>query len=159
MNKRFTESERRSFEQEWAALIEKIAAGLDKDPTSEFGIAMGKKIMNLVDTLYGREHAALRKSIWEKGFKPGKMEGEHQLPPEIVDWMDKACSAHWRHLLYGVLDKVGIEPNAIILSEWNDVLMDMYGNSNELKSELYQVALADDKVSDAAKAWIRTLVV
>lgn len=155
---RFTESERRSFEQNWAELIGQIASNLDKDPASEFGIAMGKKIMNLVDTLYGREHAALRKSIWEKGYKPGKMECEHELPPEVVDWMDKAFSAYWRHLLYGVLDKVGIEPDEVILSKWHDVLTDMYGDSDELKSKVYQIALADDKVSDVAKAWIRNMI-
>lgn len=155
---RFTESERRSFEQNWAELLADISTNLDQDPTSEFGIAMGGRVVEWVDTLYGREHAVLRKSIWEKGFKPGKMEAEHQLPPEIVAWMDKACSAYWRHLLYGVLDKVGIEPHEVILSKWNAVLTDMYGDSDELKSKVYQIALADDKVSDVAKAWIRNMI-
>lgn len=114
--------------------------------------------MTLVDTLYGREHAALRKSIWEKGYKPGKMEGEHELPPEVVDWMDKAFRAYRRHQLYGVLDKVGTEADDVVLSEWNAVLTDMYGDSDELKSALYQIALNDDKVSDVAKQWIKTLI-
>lgn len=155
---RFTESERRSFEQNWAELLADISTNLDQDPTSEFGITMGGRVVEWVDTLYGREHAVLRKSIWEKGFKPGKMEGEHQLPPEIVDWMDKACSSYWRHLLYGVLNKVGIEPNEVVLSEWQSVLTDMYGDSDELKSKVYQIALEDDNVSDVAKAWIRNMI-
>jgi DNA-binding transcriptional MerR regulator len=157
LKKRFTESERRSFEQNWAELIEHIAANLDKDPTSEFGISIGEQVMKLINKLYGREHAVLRKSIWEKGFKPGKMEGEHQLPPEIVNWMDKAFGAYWRHLLYGVLNKVGIESHEVVLSEWQTILADMYGDSDELKLALYQIALADDKVSDIAKEWIRSL--
>jgi DNA-binding transcriptional MerR regulator len=155
---RFTESERRSFEQSWAELMGQIASNLDKDPASEFGINTGKKVMALVDTLYGPEHAALRSSIWEKGYRPGKMEGEHQLPPEIVDWMDKAFRAHRRHQLYGVLDKVGIEPNEVVLSKWHAVLTDMYGDSDELKLKVYQIALDDDKVSDVAKAWIRNMI-
>ncbi len=86
------------------------------------------------------------------------MEGEHQLPPEIVDWMDKAFRAHRRHQLYGVLNKVGIEPNEVVLSEWHAVLTDMYGGSDELKLKVYQIALDDDKVSDVAKAWIRNMI-
>ncbi|MES2253224.1 MAG: MerR family transcriptional regulator [Pseudomonadota bacterium] len=158
LRSRFTESERKSFEHSWAELIGQIGINLDKDPASEFGIAMGKNVMTLVDTLYGREHAALRASIWEKGYRPGKMEGEHELPPEMVDWMDKAFRAHRRQQLYGVLDKVGIELHEVVLSEWHAVLTDMYGDSDELKSKIYQIALDDDKVSDIAKTWIRKLI-
>jgi hypothetical protein len=67
--------------------------------------------------LYGREHAALRKSIWKKGCKPWKMEDEHELPPEVVDWMDKPFRAHRLHQLYSVLNKVGVESSEVVLSE------------------------------------------
>jgi len=50
------------------------------------------------------------------------------------------------------------EADDVVLSEWNAVLTDMYGDSDELKSALYQIALNDDKVSDVAKQWIKTLI-
>ena len=75
---RFTAHEKKSFEENWADLVEQIRSHLDRDPKSEFGIMIAKQAMDMINDLYGREHANLKHSIWEKGFKKGQMD----LPPD-----------------------------------------------------------------------------
>jgi len=56
------------------------------------------------------------------------------------------------------LDKVGTEiADETIFKLWNELLDDMYGEDNARKKEIYDLALADEKVSEKAKEWLRTL--
>ena len=50
----------------------------------------------------------------------------------------------------GVSDKV-------IFKLWNEVLDYMYGEDNIRKKEIYDIALADEKVSKKGKEWLKTL--
>jgi translation elongation factor EF-4 len=48
-------------------------------------------------------------------------------------------------------------PNETILKLWKEVLNDMYGEDNSRKKEIYDIALADEKISKKAKEWLKTL--
>lgn len=146
-----------AFEKNWANLVAEIGSNLNNDPKSALGIAIGKKCMLWVNGVYGKKNANLRTKIFEKGFGEGKGLKEVGLTPEIVSWMDKAMDAYWRDRIYGILDQVGKASSDTLLNLWNEVLDDMYGEDNTRKTGIYDVVLADEKVSKEAKKWLKTL--
>ena len=142
----------------WTNLVEEITSNLDHDPKSAMGITIGKKCTLWVNGLYGKKHANLRSKMFEKGFAEGKGLEDASLTPEIVSWMDKAIDAYWQDRIYGILNQVGSgTPDETIFKLWNEMLEDMYGEDNTRKKEIYDVALADEKVSEKAKEWLKTL--
>lgn len=153
-----TPEQKAAFEKNWANLVAEMERNLDKDPTSSIGIAIGKKCMDWINGVYGKKYAHLRTKKFEKGFAKGKGLGEVGLTPEIVAWMDKAMDAYWRDRLYGILNQVGSGvPDETIFKLWKEVLDDMYGEDDSRKKEIYDMALADEKVSKKAKEWLKTL--
>lgn len=153
-----TPEQKAAFEKNWTNLVAEISNNLNNDPKSAVGIAIGKKCMLWINGVYGRKYAHLRTKKFEKGFAEGKGLKEVGLTPEIVSWMDKAMDAYWRERIYGILNKVGSGvSDEAIFKMWNEVLDDMYGEDNARKKEIYEIALVDEKVSEKAKEWLRTL--
>lgn len=153
-----TPEKKAEFEKNWANLVSEISNNLDNDPKSAIGIDIGEKCMLWVNQVYGKKYAHLRTKKFEKGFGEGRGLKEVGLTPEIVSWMDKAMDAYWRGRIYGILNKVGSGvSDEAIFKLWNEVLDDMYGEDNARKKEIYDLALADEKVSEKAKEWLRTL--
>ena len=153
-----TPEQKTAFEKNWANLVAEMKSNLDKDPTSAIGIAIGKKCMDWINGVYGKKYAHLRTKKFEKGFVEGKGLEETGLTPEIVSWMDKAMDAYWRDRIYGILNQVGSGvSDETIFKLWKEVLDDMYGEDDSRKKEIYDIALADEKVSKKAKEWLNTL--
>lgn len=156
LENRFTPEESDSFRQSWLGLVKEVKANLGKDPTSNLGVELGKRCMDWVNTVFSKEHATLREALWEKGFKGGHTD----VPPQVVAWLDKAVDTYYRGRFYSTLAQVEVEPSDIILKQWNELLEDMYGNVETpkiqtLKNDLYKAAQKDDKISLAAKNWLR----
>ncbi len=153
-----TLEQKNAFEKNWANLVSEISGNLKNDPGSAIGISIGKRCMILINGVYGKKYAHLRTKKFEKGFAEGKGLEEVGMTPEIVSWMDKATDAYWHDRIYRILDKVGSEASdETVFKSWNEVLDDMYGNDNTRKKEIYDIALADKKVSAEAKEWLKTL--
>ena len=111
-----------------------------------------------VNQVYGKKYAHLRTKKFEKGFGEGRGLKEAGLTPEIVSWMDKAIDAYWKDRIYEILNQVGSGvSDKVIFKLWNEVLDDMYGEDNIRKKEIYDIALADEKVSKKGKEWLKTL--
>lgn len=155
---RFTENEKHSYEERWAALVREVEASIDLDPASETGRDLGRRCMEWVNSLYGKQFVKLRTTIWEKGFKQGHGAQEHGMSPNCVAWMDKAIDAYYRHRIHGILEQVGTQPQSVVLKAWNEVLMDMYGDQEIPKKELIQLILKDEKISPAARHWLKEQV-
>lgn len=154
---RFTESEKKTFEKAWADLIAEIGRNVDQDPKSDLGIHIGRRCMDLINNLYGKKHANLKHTIWEKGYKENQMGPEHALPPEIVQWLDKAIDAYYRNRIYGILAQINSKGEATptVQKAWEELLEDMYGDVKDLKEDLIVVALKDDRVSEPARIWLK----
>ena len=153
-----TAEKKAEFEKNWANLVSEISNNLDKDPKSAIGIDIGERCMLWVNQVYAKKYAHLRTKKFEKGFSKGRGLKEVGLTPEIVFWMDKAMEAYWKGRIYGILDKVGTEiADERIFKLWNELLDDMYGEDNARKKEIYDFALVDEKVSEKAKEWLKTL--
>ncbi|MBX9621967.1 MAG: MerR family transcriptional regulator [Alphaproteobacteria bacterium] len=153
---RFTQEESEVFHQSWLELVKEVEANLDKDPTSNLGIELGRRCMDWVNTVFPKEQADLRETLWEKGFKGGHTD----VPPQVVTWLDKAVDAYYRGRIYSTLAQVEVQPSDIVLKQWNELLEDMYGNVQTpkiqtLKNELYEAIQKDDKISPAAKNWLK----
>lgn len=151
---RYTLAEKESFEQNWANLVAQISSNLDTEPSSDFGIALGQRCMELVNDLYGKKHAALRSSIWEKGYKSGQMDEEHALSLDVVTWLDRAIDAYYRGRVYTILAEAErLSPNADRL--WAELMNEMYGDSKEGKDAVITAAMQDDKVGPIARKWLK----
>ncbi len=158
LNTNSTPEQKAAFEKNWANLVVEMSSNLNNDPKSAIGIAIGKKCMLWINGVYGKKYAHLRTKKFEKGFAEGKGLEETGLTPEIVSWMDKAIDAYWKERIYGILNKVGFGvSDEAIFKLWNDILDDMYGEDNLRKKEIYDIALTDEKVSEKAKEWLKTL--
>jgi len=154
LKERATPESKAQFEQEWYALVEQFKGHLKDDPNSAVGIKLGKKMMDWVNKIYGKEYAHLRSKKFEQGFAKGKGLDQHGLTPAIVEWMDKAIDAYWYDRLYTTLSRVGTLPKEEVAQQWDSVLEEMYGNHAPGKQELVRLAWRDDKVSEEAKAWL-----
>ena len=148
---RFTPAEAEASRQKWLELVKEIEASLDKDATSDLGVELGKRCMDWVNALFSKQHATLRTSLWEKGFKGGHSE----VPPEVVAWLDQATREYHRRRIYAILDQVETQPSDAVLKLWNDILIEICGDDQAHKDAVYEAVLADDKVSPAAKNWLK----
>lgn len=154
----FTTTQKKTFEETWAHLVSQVTSNLDQDPKSEAGRTIAKQVMDLINGVYGTEHANLKKSIWERGFKQGKMEGDHHIAPEVVDWLDKAIDAYYRGRIYQILDQVTENSPPHLHQKWQELMTEMYGHFEAPKQELIAVALKEDRVSQIAKLWLQQFV-
>lgn len=157
MKSHSTQDQRSSFEKSWKDLVEEIRNNLLSDPASEQGILLGEKMMQWVNGVYGKKYAHLRTKKFEKGFGEGKGLDEVGLTPEMVTWIDRAMDAYWRARIYKVLDLVGSKSSAELLTLWNEIMDDMYGDESERKLEIPGAALQDDRVSSDAKQWLKNI--
>ncbi len=143
------------FKKNWQELVDELQDNLKNDPYSKVGIDLGKKYMDWVNGIYGKKYAHLRTKKWEQGFGEGKGLDEIGLTPELMSWVEKATDAYWKDRLYSILEQVGKTPASTILTLWNKALDDMYGEETSRKKAIYKIALNDEKVSQAAKIWLR----
>lgn len=151
-----TPEKKAAFEKNWANLISEISKHLEQDPKSVIGIMFGKKFMDWVNSVYGKKYAHLRTKKFESGFAKGKGLTDVGLTSEMVSWIDKAMDAYWRDRIDAVLNQVGTGvADEKILNQWNEILDDMYGEDNARKREICAAALADEKISEKAKKWLK----
>ncbi|MDI9634586.1 hypothetical protein QM565_02125 [Geitlerinema splendidum] len=148
---RFTKQEAEASRKRWLDLVKEVETNLDKDPTSNLGIELGKRCMDWVNTVFPKEQATLRTTLWEKGFKGGHTD----VPPQVVAWLDKATSEYHKRRIYAILDQVETQSSDAVLKLWNDILTEICGNDQAHKDAVYEAVLADDKISPAAKSWLR----
>lgn len=151
-----TPEKKAMFEQSWLELVKEVEKNLHEDPTSKTGIILAEKWMCWTNNLYGKKYAHLRTKKFEKGFGEGKGLGKHGLTPEIIKWMEKAMDAYWKERIYDVLDKVEQVSSSELRQLWNQVMDDMYGNEEQRKAQIPAIALKEDKVSQKAKAWLKS---
>ena len=151
----YSESDKHDFEKNWAKLVEKVSKNLQQDPTGDIGIEIAKQVMDLINPVYGREHASLRKVVWEKGFEGGYFDKETGMTSEIVAWLDKAMDSYYRGRIYSILDQIGTSSEGSIFKLWEDLLSEMYGDDQHFKDELVAVAMQDGKVHSEAKNWLK----
>lgn len=155
---RFSEKEKQSFEKNWSDLVQEIDAHAEQDPASEIGKILGKRCMDMVNVVYGKQFVKLRTAIWEKGFKKGHAADEHKLSQKSADWLDKAIDAYYQGQIQTILSQIETQSQAAVLKNWNNLLTEMYGDEQALKDELVKAILSDNKVSDVVKSWLKKLV-
>lgn len=138
LEKRFTPTESEESRRAWLALIEEVRAHLDRDPASDWGMEKGKRCMEWVNNVFPKEYASLRMDLWEKGFKAGHTE----VPPLVVDWLDKATKAYHRRCLLEILRQGKTDPQTAH-KRWLHLLEEMYGDSIPPRKALYEAGLSD----------------
>ena len=143
------------FKKNWQQLVDELKNNLQTDPSSKKGIDLGKWYMDWVNGIYGKKYAHLRTKKWEQGFGEGKGLEEIGLTPELISWIEKATDAYWRDRIYSLFNTVGTIPSSTVLTLWSELLDDMYGEEEARKITIYDMLLKDDKVSHAAKVWLK----
>lgn len=152
---RLSEQEQEATKKAWMEIVKQVQASLKIQPSSQEGIRIGKHCLDWVNRTYGKKYAALRMSIWEKGFKQGHAKDYHGLSSEGVEWLDKAIDAYCRDRIYKILNQIGTSPENQVATQWDDLLTEMYGDEQAQKNELIKAALQDEKIIDAAKKWLK----
>lgn len=152
---KFSEKE---LEQRWGSIMSDLNTNLKSDPKSAIGIDIGGRWMSLINEMYGRKYAHLRTKKFEQGFGEGRGLEDVGLTLESMRWMEKAIETYWTDRFRKILDKVGTgAPDDEIFHLWNQALLDLDGDDNSRKKRVYDMALADDKVSEKAKEWLKIL--
>ncbi len=158
LKNRFSEKEQKTLQQGWEDIVNLVNANLDKNPGSEFGINLGKRCMTWVNTYYGKNHAALRNAIWEKGLKTGKMDEGISLSQESFEWLDKAINAYFCNRVKTVFDQIETKSPNTILKQWEELLTDMHGNDQNGRDKIFDYILNDDELSQTAKNWVKKYI-
>lgn len=152
---KYTEAEKKAWEQDWANLIKEIDANLDKDPDSQLGMDIGRRCMDMVNLLYGKDYVSLRMAIWEKGFKGGHGADEHGLSSKSVAWLDKAIRANTLNQVLNVLNKIKTHSHEEVVKLWEELLIIMFCDEKEVRKKLIQNILDDDRPSQSVKNWLK----
>lgn len=155
LKERFTPQEKDSFKESIKSLTAQIKKHINQDPESAVGMDIAQQFMTVINSFYGKENANLKHSIWHNGFKKGQMNPEHDLTSETVAWLDKATSHYYKSRIYTLLEQVDANPNSDLLEQWNQLLEEMIGDSQSLKDEIIQAVMADSRISDCAKKWVK----
>lgn len=152
------ESLLKEFNQAWMDLVKVIDTNLDKAPDSDFGKNIGKRCMDWVNAYYGKEHASLRNTIWEKGLKKGEIDHEGALSPESYAWLEQAINSYYRERILTVLNQVDITPAEHVLEQWDELLHDMHGGEQAPKNEIMNTLLNDKDISKSVKNWLKNYI-
>jgi DNA-binding transcriptional MerR regulator len=154
LKSRFSETELNSIQQVWGNLVKDVNASLDEDPSSEFGIALGKRCMDWVNAYYGKKHITLRNTIWQKGLKAGLIEHEDALSVESFAWLDQAITAYYTKLVLDILNRVKTASEKQLIKELEALLEDMHGNDRTVNLNLFYIILQKDDIAQDAKSWV-----
>ncbi len=146
-----TEEESEASRKKWLDLVKDVEANLDKDPASDIGAEIGRRCMEWTNNVFSKKDAAIKKAIWEKGFKGGHTE----VPPQVVAWLDKATNEYWRRRVYAILDQVGNSPTDALLKSWNDLLTEICGDEPTHKDSVIEAVMVDNHISQIAKEWVK----
>jgi DNA-binding transcriptional MerR regulator len=147
LKSRFTEEEKEASGEEWQAIVGEVQKNLDKDPSSKVGAELGKRCMDWVNTVFTQKYTHLRTTLWYKGF----MGGHTDTPVDVAEWLDKAISEYYKQRIYAILAEV----NDSTTNQWNAILTEMCGDNDAQKADIYEAALADEKISSMAKLWLK----
>ena len=156
---RFTDSQLNEMGKQWAEIIKEVDDNLNINPENDFGIALGKRSMDLVNTYYGKKYAGLRTTIWEKGFQENKIDDEGAISKEVVSWLDKAISAYFRSSIMNVLSQIETEPHSKVVQQWEDLLVEMHGDDNAANNHILEAILQNDNINQKAKNWVKKYMV
>jgi DNA-binding transcriptional MerR regulator len=146
-----------TFEKDWDDLVEEIENNLNQNPESEVGFKIGERAMKLTYDLYGKQYIHLRNKKWEKGFAEGKGLNDIGLTAKSLPWLEKATDYYWYERIYATLNMIDTKSDSEVLSLWNAILGEMYGEDTSSKQELLQKALVDEKVCDTAKTLLKSI--
>jgi DNA-binding transcriptional MerR regulator len=149
LKKRFSSTEKSKFHDTWGELVLEIANSLNNDPAKKSSMDLGKRVMDLINNLYGDEHANLRQVIWEKGFKEGHAQ-EHSMSQEMVTWLDKAIYAYYADRIYTLLKTPkNIDKN------WAKLMKEMFAGAKDQELDAVNKLLVSQQVSFEAKDWLK----
>lgn len=150
---RFTEADRKAFEEKYVQLVETVKSHIHENPSSAFGIQIAEKYMKMINTFYGEEHANLKHSVWKKGFQKGILNGLHNLNPETIKWLGAACEAYYMDKINNILtiyQKNPTQAEALL----NTLIREYAGTSQELKRDLLKAMMNNPRASLASKKWL-----
>lgn len=151
---KMSKKERESIGDAWDKLIADVQKNLAEDPRSDIGIEIGKRCMDWVNKVYGKDFIILRNAIWEKGFKGGHLTEEMHISPEVIQWLDKAIDSYHRKLFWKVLHEIGTKDDAVVKRDWDTLLDEVCGDHEESKQEINRQVLKED-ASPEIKQWVR----
>ncbi|MDF1758873.1 MAG: MerR family transcriptional regulator [Legionellaceae bacterium] len=150
-----------AFQESWRQLVCEIKANTQNSPDSKVGILLGNKLMEWVNSVYGKKYAHLRNKKWEQGFGEGRGLDEIGFTTEQMSWIEKAVDAYWKDRIIKFLNQIGDMSSSQSLKSWNEILDDMYGDDKITKDNrekmIIDKALKAKNISENAENWLKNI--
>ncbi|MDQ5940363.1 MAG: hypothetical protein QG632_89 [Candidatus Dependentiae bacterium] len=153
LKSRFTEEDRIAGEAKWAEIADRIRQNLYKAPSSEFGIEIAKECIDIVNSIYGKRHA-LRKLVWEEGYKKGHFQWAE---PVVIEWYEKAKQAYYHFLLIEIVNQAGVLSSTEVTAQWGEVIAEMWAEDKEVTIAEY--LLCDQRLNEAGRKLLQELII
>ena len=159
LKKRFSDQQMKTFKQQWAGIIQDVKSNINDEPTSDNGVALGKRCMDWVNAYYGKKYAGIRTVIWEKGFKENHFDkDEGAIPSEVFHWLDEAISAYFRARIMKVLSDVSKKSLEEGVAEWEKLLSEMHGDDKKANKHIVDAIFQNEQIAPPAKEWVKQYV-
>jgi len=153
---RYTEADKLAWEKKWNDLAHEIRTHISEDPSSSIGIALGKRCMDMVNEIYGKKYIKLRTTIWEEGYKKGKVDPAHNwAEPAVIEWLDKAQKAYYFSRFINIANQAANHSREVVLSEWNEMLTETAAHDQQ--SAIINHILSQPELTTAGRNWLITL--
>jgi DNA-binding transcriptional MerR regulator len=145
--------EKEEFENKWCQLVFEINANLKNNPESETAIALAKRCMDMVNSLYGDKYKKLQHIVWKKGFQSG-YGVEYGLSNEAVAWLDKAVYSYHSKRIEDILVQIGKASDSVVSKQWEALLNELCGKDAVLRNEFIQNVIDHPYCTPAMKVWL-----
>jgi hypothetical protein len=73
----------------------------------------------------------------------------------MVEWLDLSMSAYWQNRNRAILKQIGKVSDDIIIAEFTQSLVEMFGYQVDLKKELLNTIISVEEVPEKSKLWIK----
>lgn len=157
LKNRFTDNEIAKLKQERKDIIVQVNDNLDKDPSGDVGLLIAKRGMDWSNRFWGK-YAALRTTIWVKGYKTehiNHIDTSDLETKENVAWFDKAVESYYFKRLLDLFDQISNESEESIIKSFKDILTEMYGDSTFLKTEFINLIMRGEIFNQTIKTWLK----
>jgi len=142
---RFTEADKIAWEKKWSDLAGRVRAHLSDDPEGPIGVEIGKQCMEMVNHLYGNRFA-LRKTVWEEGYRKGKIDPAHTwAEPVVVEWLNIANRSYYYSRLTAIVNAAAEKPEKAVDAAWKELLVEVC--AEDTPAMVAQLLLDDKRLS------------
>lgn len=138
---------------ERAQLMSDIQKLMKTSPESDAALLVAERWIHLMGGFYGSNLSDIQRKVWEQGVKK-VLGGKSVTDPKSVEWLTAALDYYWRKRIHDFLREVQKEVQPGHCDQWQKLMVEMCGDSEEMKGMISETIAQDPHIGDQAKAWV-----